>query len=449
MALLYRATRLRDRADTHVFTFVVTRSATREPDRDVTSKEFYCAYQRWAVAFNRSDTSLGVYLVWRSVCEGMRVYVDFTFTLLSRDHFTANEAFSGKQVRFYSGGAAQGRGRCVTLTELKKFADARGEFQLELSISRVRTLYSCELRAPRLDTPPIAFGGFDWAVSVAGGASKEPLALRLVRLSGEGQRCRVRYALALGEGERRIHSGPLECICDAEGRTPPWTPRPPGRLPHKGFRVTLEFVWARPLAELAVPVLGRGATCYDRDKQAWVLRCDTHSETVRLHMLYRDVNNVPRNHIRYVSWSAWLVRAGAAPGEPDAEELPGSPFEHYYAQESADEGLMMETALRVEEVSRAGCVWQHAGELRVRLEWNDTYMLFQATYHVYDDLCRLHVHQMRREIAALQAENYALERQLFSYQKSLAYAQAQAGSPAASGRRSPAERSLSTDTEYA
>ena len=62
MALLYRATRLKDRADTHVFTFVVTRSATREPDRDVSSKDFCCAHQRWAVAFSRTDASLGQYL---------------------------------------------------------------------------------------------------------------------------------------------------------------------------------------------------------------------------------------------------------------------------------------------------------------------------------------------------------------------------------------------------
>jgi hypothetical protein len=56
---------------------------------------------------------LGVYLVWRSGLAGagtkgtpnkashntgMRVYVDFTFTLLNRDHFSVNEAFSGKQV---------------------------------------------------------------------------------------------------------------------------------------------------------------------------------------------------------------------------------------------------------------------------------------------------------------------------------------------------------------
>lgn len=61
MALLYRAARLKDRADTHVFTFVVTRSATREPDRDVTSKDFCCAHQRWAVAFSRTDAALGTY----------------------------------------------------------------------------------------------------------------------------------------------------------------------------------------------------------------------------------------------------------------------------------------------------------------------------------------------------------------------------------------------------
>lgn len=329
----------------------------------------------------------------------MRVYVDFTFTLLSRDHFTANEGFSGKQVKFSAGCCAQGRGRCVSLAELTaKFADARGEFQLELTMSRVRTIYACELRAPRLDTQPIAFAGFDWQVCVTGGCGKEPMALRLVRLSGEGQQCRVRYALAVGEGERRVHSGPLECVCDAEGRTPVWGPRPPARHSNKAVRLTVELSWARLLAELAVAAGGRAATCYDRDKQAWAVRCDMHSETVRLHMLYRDVHHVPRNHLRYVSWSAWLVRAAPAPGEPDADELPGAPFEHYYAQDSADEGLMMETALRVEDVSRAGagCPLLHpGGELRVRLEWGDTYLLFQATYHVYDDLCRLHAHQMR------------------------------------------------------
>lgn len=99
MALLYRYVRLNDRARSHVFTFVVTRSVTRDLERDVTSKEFSCGHQRWAITFSRTDKVLGVYLVWKSTSESVRVYVDFTFTLLNREHFSVNESFTGKQVR--------------------------------------------------------------------------------------------------------------------------------------------------------------------------------------------------------------------------------------------------------------------------------------------------------------------------------------------------------------
>ena len=40
------------------------------------------------------------------------------------------------------------------------------------------------------------------------------------------------------------------------------------------------------------------AQCYDREKQAWSLKSDCHSDTVRLHMVYKDVQHVPRNHLR-------------------------------------------------------------------------------------------------------------------------------------------------------
>lgn len=98
MALLFRFVKLADRAETHVFTFIVTKSVTRDLERDITSKEFACGHQRWAITFSRTDKVLGVYLVWRSTSEAMRVYVDFSFTLLNRDHFSHNESFSGKQV---------------------------------------------------------------------------------------------------------------------------------------------------------------------------------------------------------------------------------------------------------------------------------------------------------------------------------------------------------------
>ncbi|KAL1110104.1 hypothetical protein AAG570_008181 [Ranatra chinensis] len=101
MALLYRFVKVPDRANSHVFTFIVTKSVTRDLERDVTSKEFACGHQRWAITFSRTDKVLGVYLVWRSTSESMRVYVDFTFTIMNREHFSVNEAFSGKQVCYF------------------------------------------------------------------------------------------------------------------------------------------------------------------------------------------------------------------------------------------------------------------------------------------------------------------------------------------------------------
>ncbi|KAJ9588800.1 hypothetical protein L9F63_017911 [Diploptera punctata] len=115
----------------------------------------------------------------------------------------------------------------------------------------------------------------------------------------------------------------------------------------------------------------------------------------------------------------------------------------------------------------AGCPFlTDKGQLRVQVEWGECYLLFQATYHKYDDVCRIHNYQMRREIGALQAENYSLERQLFSYQKSIAYAHSRGtysddlatpdgrceedDEPYYEDRAySLGDRSLSTDTEYA
>lgn len=368
----------------------------------------------------------GLYLVWRDAREGVHVYADFTFTLLSREHFSANEGFSGSGVRFSAGGAAQGRGRCVSLGELTaRFTDARGEFQLELSMARVRTVVSLVLRGPALRSNVVRFAGDEWRVS----GVREPPALRLERADAAGgaRRCRVRFSLTV-DGER---SGALTQAADGGAE---WRPR--GRLTASPC-ASLELRWARPLEDVWLSA-GRTTTCYDGERRAWALRCDTHSEVVRLHMQYADVHHVPRNHLRYVSWSAWLLRADAGEDEEaGAELLPGAPFAHYYAQESADEGLMMETSLRVAALGRPGPWVRPGGELRVRLEWRDSHLLFQATYHVYDDLARLHAHQLRREVVALQQENAALERQLVVYQRELARA-----------NEGPSRR-LSTDTEYA
>lgn len=55
MALLYRFSRLNDRSNTGVFTFIATRSVTRDLHRDATTKDFPFGYHRWAVSFVRTD----------------------------------------------------------------------------------------------------------------------------------------------------------------------------------------------------------------------------------------------------------------------------------------------------------------------------------------------------------------------------------------------------------
>lgn len=508
MALLYRFAQLPDRGGTRVFSFVVTRSVVRDPERDVTSKELVCGFQRWAVAFSRGDKVLkhqlqfiylkksyhliinnslnyfsrlfqvlGVYLVWRGAAPGLRVYVDFTFTLLNREHFSINEAFSGKRVKFTYEAPAQGNRNYIPVADLysRNFADPNGEFQMELSMANVRTVYTAEIRQPtgvfsagaskpdKLETGYFTFGGFDWNVVIYPNGHDDGdghmqqdgrFSVYLMRLTGFDHSCRIRYSVALGEGERRYESGQLEELSDAEGHGFGWHPR--GRwsdVVHKGLvKVTLEMVEARTISEVLVQALGPtslpAVPCYDRDKQAWTIRADLHSDTVRLHLVYKDIHNVPRNHLRYVSWSAYLMRGE----EHDAKtiSLPGAPFSRYYAQETVDEGIIMETSLIVQDVKDSRCpVLTSKGQLRVRLEWNESHLLFQATYHKYDDVCRIHNQQMRREIAALQAENYSLERQLFSYQKSLAFAQAQQQPQSGSGQSGHFERSTSEDTEYA
>lgn len=34
-------------------------------------------------------------------------------------------------------------------------------------------------------------------------------------------------------------------------------------------------------------------------------------------------------------------------------------------------------------------------QVRLQIEWEDSYLLFQAVYHKYDDVTRVHNYQMR------------------------------------------------------
>ena len=58
-----------DHDDTHVFTFVGTKSVTRDLNRDITSKEFRYGHHKWLVTLSREDKNLSMYLVWKNISE--------------------------------------------------------------------------------------------------------------------------------------------------------------------------------------------------------------------------------------------------------------------------------------------------------------------------------------------------------------------------------------------
>ena len=56
MALLTRFIKLNDEEDSHVFTFLVTKSVTKSTiSKDVVSKDFGYGFHRWAVAFSKEN----------------------------------------------------------------------------------------------------------------------------------------------------------------------------------------------------------------------------------------------------------------------------------------------------------------------------------------------------------------------------------------------------------
>lgn len=101
MALLNRFSKLNDRGETGIFTFIVTKSVTRDVHRDATTKDFCFGYHRWAISFQRpTEKMLGVHLLLRNASPSTACVVDFTLTLLNREHFSQNQVYTKRQAKF-------------------------------------------------------------------------------------------------------------------------------------------------------------------------------------------------------------------------------------------------------------------------------------------------------------------------------------------------------------
>ena len=178
----------------------------------------------------------------------------------------------------------------------------------------------------------------------------------LTRQTNFDHTCRVRYRIIIGQGDHSIESGVIEQLLDASGSGRPYDigynaynlTSGKGRL-----RVRVELLFVSAISEVNLCVLNRKhnrAHLYDRDKQEWMIESDVSLDYLRLRLFYANVNNVPRNHMRYVCWSVKII-----PHKPYSKPVAAknAPFCFYYNQADGDDGYDICTDIRSDEVSWA------------------------------------------------------------------------------------------------
>ncbi|KPM09906.1 hypothetical protein QR98_0084520 [Sarcoptes scabiei] len=428
MALLHRFSKLNDRSNTGIFTFIVTRSVTRDLHRDATTKDFYYAHHRWAISFARTaDKILGVYLIHRDTSANAYTTVDFTFTLLNREHFSRNEQYAEKQCKFSSDCPAHGINKWIPLNDIqsRNFGDETGEFILELSLSNLMT------------TSYFHFGSFEWNISIvinngSGGSGPASLVrglfkdsshhhhhhqqqeqdlygtksnrsylVYLNRLTGFENACRIQYRLVLGQDQLREDSGTIEQISDMNGRSRGY------QIDHHTFtqlavmgivNLYFEFYSCNTISEAKVPItssISPTINCYDRNKQGWSVESDIESDNLKLKLYFMDMHSVPRNHLRYVSWFVYVIVQDPHTGQQDNVAVKNAPHYNYYIQDGIDMGVVMETDISVADIKSVPKKYlENETNLTIHVEWLDSIMLFNHIYNKYDDIERIHCHQM-------------------------------------------------------
>lgn len=135
-------------------------------------------YHRWALAFSRQDKVLGVFLLWRNPSMGMKVLVDLNFTLINREHFSENLSFCRKKVKYNVDAKAQGSRKFVDMATLEnRFIDRNGEFQLEVTLSNVKSVFEHKFRLnqsifanasrmAKFETSYFSYGSYDWSLAL-------------------------------------------------------------------------------------------------------------------------------------------------------------------------------------------------------------------------------------------------------------------------------------------
>ncbi|KAK6982284.1 hypothetical protein BgiMline_017657 [Biomphalaria glabrata] len=380
MAKLCRFVKLNDRFNAQVFTFLLPGRILREFTPDIYSKDYVYGYHRWKVSFVRTDRHIGAFLKLQTASQGLRCRMDFSFTVVNRDHFTKNISFIEKSCEFTPDASVFGRKTFTEIDDLIKrnFLQESGDLLVEVEMRNIQSIYECFLRLPkegstnsssskhgygdRMESTYFMFGLSDWSISLfpdnSVAEADGSVEVQLQRHTSFDHLCYVRYRIILGD-EGTFDSGDLEQVLDASGQGEPFTIGASVHRLSRGrstLRVKVEMISVVSVSEVYLNVFNRGgskqvgAHCYDRDKQAWMMEADTTGKYLTLRLYYTDISHVPRKFSRYVGWNIRMV--SKATNSRPRRTLDG-PYSKYYVQQEVDEGSVIRTDISLEEVSRS------------------------------------------------------------------------------------------------
>ena len=83
--------------------------------------------------------------------------------------------------------------------------------------------------------------------------------------------------------------------------------------------------------------------CYVFELKGWCIEADVENPHLRLKLFFMDLHSVPRNHLRYISWIAYVVTRDPRNGIRESIVVDNCPHSNYYIQDGIDMGTIMDT----------------------------------------------------------------------------------------------------------
>jgi hypothetical protein len=146
-----------------LFTFILPSTYLLGNDEKLVTREFYCRHIPFALTFVKNGDQLNAFLLHRSrETETLEMTLDLSISLLSREHFTRNEAFVEKNCKFTNKVTLHGRKSFTSINRLCSvdFMDERGNIQCELEIKNLVVSYTTDIQlAAQLINPQYAAHG--------------------------------------------------------------------------------------------------------------------------------------------------------------------------------------------------------------------------------------------------------------------------------------------------